>query len=550
MGLFKRISTIFKTDENAASDEAEDSDKVSNQITTGKQEQQVATKQQITTHLSQKDPIEKLNLTESPYNALTCAGVQTVGEVFKLVESGELQTISTLGQKFTLEIEDKLALVNIHDDPEVEKNTDTILDQDDAPLSREGPIEKSSLTQHPPNQLHTDSRTVEEVGQQVESSESPTITEIEANTDTLLDQDNVPSSREDPIEKPSVPQHPSNLLTHTDSRTIGEVAQQVESSEIQTISEGEANIETMPDQNNISLSREDSIERLSLTRHTLNLLKHTDIRTVGELLQWVESGKPHTTPALGQKSISEIKGRLAQAKTFDDSETDANTNTTPDQNDVSLSQEDSAEEPSLTEHTDLRTVREGGQQVESSELPTVSEVENVISDRDYGHLSLEDSIERLNLRNRSFDALTRAGIRTVGETAQLVKSGRLATIPALGTKSILEIENKMAQVEILDDSEVEKAADPHAEEHSTTSDESQSENNMGIQPGFQSNSEEDSTAPGEDEADAKPIETKPQSDSQTDAVLRKTWVEIFKITKRLAQVKTLQNTLFLREDPH
>ena len=104
-------------------------------------------------------------------------------------------------------------------------------------------------------------------------------------------------------------------------------------------------------------------------------------------------------------------------------------------------------------------------------------------------------------------------------------------------------------MEILDDSEVETAADSHAEEHSTISDESQSGNNMGIQPGFQSNSEEDSTAPGEDGADAKPIETKPQSDSQTDAALRKTWAEIFKITERLAQVKTLRNTLFLREDP-
>ena len=72
---------------------------------------------------------------------------------------------------------------------------------------------------------------------------------------------------------------------------------------------------------------------------------------------------------------------------------------------------------------------------------------------------------------------------------------------------------------------------------------------MGIQPGFQPNSEEDSTAPGEDNVDAQPIETKPQSHSQTDAVLRKTWVEIFKITERLAQVKTLQNTLFLREYP-
>ena len=93
------------------------------------------------------------------------------------------------------------------------------------------------------------------------------------------------------------------------------------------------------------------------------------------------------------------------------------------------------------------------------------------------------------------------------------------------------------------------AADPYAEDCSTISVESQSENNMGIQPGFQSNSEEDSTAPGENKADAQPIETKPQSHSQTDAALRKTWVEIFKITERLAQVKTLQNPLFLREDP-
>ena len=559
MELFKRISTIFKTDENAASDEAEDSDKMSNQITTGKQEQQVTTKQQITTHLSQKDPIEKLNLTESPYNALTCAGVQTVGEVFKLVESGELRTIHGLRSTSILEIKVKLAQVEILDDPEVEENTNPIPDQADVSLSREDSTEEPSLTQHSPNQLHTDSWTVEEVGQQVESSESPTITEIEANTDTLLDQDNVPPSREDPIEKPSVPQHPSNLLTHTESQTVGETAQQVESSKIQATAEVEANTDTMPGQNDVFLSREDSIERLSLTRHTLNLLKHTDIRTVGELLQLVESGRLQTIPTLGGKSILEIEDELARVKPLNDSGVEANSDATLDQNDVSLSREDSTEEPSLTQpapnpliHTDIPTVGEDAQQVESGEIQIISEVEantNVISDRDYGHLSLEDSIERLNLRNPSFNALTRAGIRTVGEAAQLVKSGRLATIPALGTKSILEIENKMAQVEILDDSEVEKAADPHAEEHSTISDESQSGNNMGIQPGFQSNSEEDSTAPGEDEADAKPIETKPQSDSQTDAVLRKTWVEIFKITKRLAQVKTLQNTLFLREDP-
>ena len=125
----------------------------------------------------------------------------------------------------------------------------------------------------------------------------------------------------------------------------------------------------------------------------------------------------------------------------------------------------------------------------------------------------------------------------------------LKTIHGLGRKSILEIKNKLAQVTTLNDSEVEIAADPQAEEHSTISVESQGENNMGIQSGFQSNSEENSTAPGEDEADAKLTETKPQSDSQIDAALRKTWEEIFKITERLAQVKTIQNTLFLREDP-
>ena len=934
-------------------------------IMADKKEQSVTTKQQIGTSLSQRDSIEKLNLMEHSFNALTHAGVQTVGQLLKLVESSELRSIHGLRSTSILEIEVKLAQLEIVDNSEVEANPNATPDQNDVPLSREVPIEKSSLTQSPPNQLHVDSQAVREVEQQVKSGESATISESDANVDTMPAQNDASLSQEDATEEPSLPQHSPNPLIHTESQTVGEGIQHVESAEIQTISEDDANTDTTPDENSVSLSREDSIERLSLTRHTLNLLKHTDIRkvgdllqwvesgrlqtipalgrisileiedeltrinslddsgveanlgatpnqndvsfsqedsteepslpqhspnpqihtesqtvgegtqhiesaesqtiaeaevnvdaipdqnevslsqedsteepsmtehspnppihtesqtvgegtqhiesselqtisegeadtnetsdrndvplsredstkkirltrdalnrlkqtdvrTVGELLQWVESGKPHTTPALEQESISEIKGRLAQAKTLDDSETEANTNTTPDQNDVPLSQEDSAEEPSLPQHsrnllthTDSQTVGEVTQQIESTEIPTISEAEvnidtipdqndaflsredsieklnltaysfnaltaldiqtvgevlklvesgehrpistlgrkfileiegklaqvkilddseteantdpmrsqdnvslsrkdlieepsltqhssnllthtesqtvgetaqqvesseiqtisegeanietipdqnevslsreesteeqsltehslnplihtesqtveeatshielgeiqtiseveantNVISDRDYGHLSLEDSIERLNLRNRSFDALTRAGIRTVGETAQLVKSGRLATIPALGTKSILEIENKMAQVEILDDSEVEKAADPHAEEHSTTSVESQSENNMGIQPGFQSNSEEDSTAPGEDEADAKPIETKPQSDSQTDAVLRKTWVEIFKITKRLAQVKTLQNTLFLREDP-
>ena len=222
-----------------------------------------------------------------------------------------------------------------------------------------------------------------------------------------------------------------------------------------------------------------------MSQRSLKALKRADIRMVGELLPRVESGKIRVTRVFGRKSVAEIEEKLAEVKIYDN----------------------------------------------------------------YAHLSREDSIGQLYLRNRSFNALTRASIQTVGEALQLVESGRLETIHGLGGKSILEIKNKLAQVATLNDSEVEVAADPHAEEHSTISVESQDENNMGIQPGFQSNSEDNSTAPGEDEADSKLTETKPQSDSQTDAALRKTWEEIFKITERLAQVKTIQNTLFLREDP-
>ena len=72
----------------------------------------------------------------------------------------------------------------------------------------------------------------------------------------------------------------------------------------------------------------------------------------------------------------------------------------------------------------------------------------------YAYLSKEDPIGQLNLRNRSFNAFTRAGIQTIGELLKLVESGRLQTIPSLGRKSILEIRIKLAQVKILNDSEV------------------------------------------------------------------------------------------------
>ena len=175
---------------------------------------------------------------------------------------------------------------------------------------------------------------------------------------------------------------PLILLIHTESQTVGEGIQHVESAEIQTISEDDANTDTTPDQNSVSLSREDSIERLSLTRHTLNLLKHTDIRKVGDLLQWVESGRLQTIPALGRISILEIEDELTRINSLDDSGVEANLGATPNQNDVSFSREDSTEEPSLPQHspnpqihTESQTVGEGTQHIESAESQTIAEAE-------------------------------------------------------------------------------------------------------------------------------------------------------------------------------
>ena len=113
--------------------------------------------------------------------------------------------------------------------------------------------------------------------------------------------------------------------------------------------------------------------------------------------------------ALGRKSIVEIKNKLAQVTTLNDSEGEVNTKSS--------------------------------------------------SDRNYGHLSLEDPIEQLNFTPRSFNALTRAGIQTVGEVLQLVESDRLKTIRGLGRKSIPEIKEKLIQPKFLNDSEVEPSTD-------------------------------------------------------------------------------------------
>ena len=153
--------------------------------------------------------------------------------------------------------------------------------------------------------------------------------------------------------------------------------------------------------NYLHLSQEDSIGHLNLTNRSFNALTRSGIRTVGEVARLVESGRIQTIRGLGRNSILEVKDTLARVEISDMSKTELN--------------------------TDI--------------------------------ISTENSIGHLNLTNRSFNALTRSGIRTVGEVARLVESGRISTIQGLGRTSILEIKDRLAHVEINDAPEVKANAD-------------------------------------------------------------------------------------------
>ena len=161
--------------------------------------------------------------------------------------------------------------------------------------------------------------------------------------------------------------------------------------------------------NYANLSPKDSIEQLNLTNRSSNALTRAGISTVGEVLQLVESGKLRTVSGLGRRSILELTNKLAQVKILNDSEVGANTDAMPD--------------------------------------------------RDYGHLSLEDPIDWLDLTPRSFNALMHANIQTIGELLQLVELNGLKIIRGLGRKSILEIKEKLIQAKFLNDSEVGASTD-------------------------------------------------------------------------------------------
>ena len=180
----------------------------------------------------------------------------------------------------------------------------------------------------------------------------------------------------------------------------------------------------------VHLSWEDSIVQLNLTNRSLNALTRAGVRTIGEVAQLFESGKLRTIPALGRKSILEIKGKLTQLKS-----------------DVNL--------PARSGEIPYRNY------IHSSEKEPFIHNQNFDSKKQWTPLCLSqgDPIELLNLTLQSFCALARAGVRTVGEVVQLSQLGRLRAIPNLRRKSILEITTRLAQIQIFDDFKAERVTE-------------------------------------------------------------------------------------------
>ena len=234
-------------------------------------------------------------------------------------------------------------------------------------------------------------------------------------------------SEEDSIEELHLTNRSFNALSGARVRTIGEVRQLVESrqltsirglgkksileikeslaqAKIHDVSEVEAHTYVTPDRNAASFSKEDRIEKLDLSVRSFNALTNAGCQTIGEVLQLVDSGQLGRIRALGRKSISEIKGELAQVKFTEDLGIEANTDTTLNQN--------------------------------------------------YILISLKDSIEALNLTTDSLRALARADIRTVENLLQFVEFGDLQTVREIGTQCILEIANMLPLMKIQDNPEV------------------------------------------------------------------------------------------------
>ena len=318
-------------------------------------------------NLSEKDPIEELHLTNRSFNALTRAGIGTVEEISRLVDSGRLRTISGLGKKSASEIEAKVAKVKNLDGAGVEPKIDSVPDEDHACLSPDAPITKLNLSERSLNALRRIS--ILTVGEVRELSESGRL----------------------------------GAIRGLGTKCTLEIRDSLDQAKIHDVPEVEAPAHIAPNRNAASFSREDPIENLDLSVRSYNALTRAGVQTVGELLQLVDTGKLSAISALGRKSISEIKGELAQLKISEGVRIGAHTDKTINQN--------------------------------------------------YFLLSRNDAIEALNLTAHSFSALVRADVRTIENLLEFVEFGNLQSLRELGINCILEIANILPRIKFSDSPE-------------------------------------------------------------------------------------------------
>ena len=136
-------------------------------------------------------------------------------------------------------------------------------------------------------------------------------------------------------------------------------------------------MDTVPNRDYIYLAQGGPIEKLNVSKRSFNALKRSDIQTVEDNTQLVESGSLRSIRGLGTKCLLENKEKLALVKIHNSLEVEANPESSLDRNLIGLAS--------------------------------------------------KDSIATLNLTLRSFNALARADIRTVGAVVELIESCRLQT---------------------------------------------------------------------------------------------------------------------------
>jgi len=157
----------------------------------------------------------------------------------------------------------------------------------------------------------------------------------------------------------------------------------------------------------IRVSSEDSIEVLGLSARTFNVLMYASIRTIGELLQAIESQfLPWFAGGIGPKTMAEIEDSLIRVQL--------------------VGVPEAIDESGAPSADGTSTVRD------ISPLP-VPEIQDQSS----------PPVEVLNLSARSYNCLKRADLHTVAQVAALSDEG-ISTIRQLGPKALADIREKLA----------------------------------------------------------------------------------------------------------